>query len=132
MTSSLPSESAPSRTSRERRQAPLQSPAQGSPWLKTTLVQCAWAAVRQKERQKDSYLRAQFYHIRARRSPKKAIVAVAASILTAVYHMLKEGKMYQDLGRNHFQRRNKDQQKHLLVNRLANLGYAVALTPLAG
>jgi transposase len=100
----------------------------GAPWLKTTLVQCAWAAVRQK----DCYLRAQFYHIRARRGPKKAIMAVAASILTAVYHMLKEGKTYHDLGPNHFQRRNKDQQKHLLVKRLADLGYAVALTPLAG
>jgi transposase len=100
----------------------------GAPWLKTTLVQCAWSAVRQK----DTYLRSQFYHIRARRGPKKAIIAVAASILTAVYHMLKDGKMYQDLGPNHFQRRNKDQQKHLLVKRLANLGYAVALTPLAG
>jgi transposase len=70
----------------------------GAPWLKTTLVQCAWSAVRQK----DTYLRAQFYHIKARRGPKKAIIAVAASILTAAYHMLKEGKMYQDLGPNHF------------------------------
>ena len=87
-------------------------------------MQCAWAAVRQK----DTYLRSQFYHIRVRRGPKKAIMAVAASILTAAYHMLKEGKMYPD----HFQRRNKDQQKHLLVKRLADLGYTVALTPLAG
>ena len=100
----------------------------GAPWLKTTLVQCAWSAVRQK----DTYLRAQFYHLKARRGPKKAIIAVAASILTAVYHMLKDGKAYQDLGPNHFQRRNKDQQKHLLVKRLANLGYAVALCPLPG
>ena len=100
----------------------------GAPWLKTMLVQCAWAAVRKK----DSYLRSQFYHVKARRGPKKAIMAVAASILTAVYHMLKEGKMYQDLGPNHFQRRNKEQQKHLLVKRLGELGYAAALTPLPG
>jgi len=40
--------------------------------------------------------------------------------------------MYQDLGPNHFQRRNKDQQRHLLVKRLADLGYAAALTPLPG
>ena len=59
-------------------------------------------------------------------------MAVAASILTAVYHMLKDGKMYQDLGPNHFQRRAKDQQKHILVKRLADLGYAAALTPLPG
>jgi Transposase IS116/IS110/IS902 family len=71
----------------------------GAPWLKTTLVQCAWAAVRKK----DSYLKAQFLRIKARRGPKKAIMAVAASILTAIYHMLKDGTLYQDLGSNHFQ-----------------------------
>jgi hypothetical protein len=58
-------------------------------------VQCAWAAVKKK----DSYLQAQFYRIKARRGPKKAIMAVIASILTAIYHMLKDGTMYKDLGR---------------------------------
>jgi hypothetical protein len=57
-------------------------------------VQCAWAAVKKK----NSYLQAQFYRIKVRRGPKKAIMAVAASILTAIYHTLKDGKMYQDLG----------------------------------
>ena len=99
----------------------------GAPWLKTTLVQCAWAAVRKK----DSYLKAQFLRIKARRGPKKAIMAVAASILTAIYHMLKHGTLYQDLGSNHFQSRSKGQQTKRLVKRLADLGYDVALTPLA-
>jgi len=99
----------------------------GAPWLKTTLVQCAWAAVRKK----DSYLKAQFLRIKARRGPKKAIVAVAASILTAIYHMLKDGTLYQDLGSKHFQTRSKGQQTKRLVKRLADLGYDVALTPLA-
>ena len=99
----------------------------GASWLKTTLVQCAWAAVRKK----DSYLKAQFFRIKARRGPKKAIVAVAASILTAIYHMLKDGTLYQDLGSNHFQTRSKGQQTKHLVKRLVNLGYDVALTPLA-
>ena len=99
----------------------------GAPWLKTTLVQCAWAAVRKK----DSYLNAQFFRIKARRGPKKAIMAVAASILTAIYHMLKDGTLYQDLGSNHFQSRSKGQQTKRLVKRLADLGYDVALTPLA-
>jgi len=99
----------------------------GAPWLKTTLVQCAWAAVRKK----DSYLKAQFLRIKARRGPKKAIMAVAASILTAIYHMLKDGTLYQDLGSNHFQSRSKGQQTKRLVKRLADLGYDVALTPLA-
>jgi len=99
----------------------------GAPWLKTTLVQCAWAAVRKK----DSYLKAQFLRIKARRGPKKAIMAVAASILTAIYHMLKDGTLYQDLGSNHFQTRSKGQQTQRLVKRLADLGYEVALKPLA-
>ena len=79
----------------------------GSPWLKTTLVQCAWAAMRVK----NSYLNALFHRIKARRGPKKAIVAVAASILTAVYHMLKDGTIYQDLGPNHIDPRAKERQK---------------------
>jgi transposase len=99
----------------------------GATWLKTTLVQCAWAAVKKK----DSYLQAQFYRIKARRGPKKAIMAVAASILTAIYHMLKDGTMYHDLGRDHFDRRSTDQQKKSLVKRLADLGYAVEIKPLA-
>jgi transposase len=98
----------------------------GSPWLKTTLVQCAWAAARTK----GSYLQAQFHRIRSRRGLKKAIVAVAASILTAIYHMLKDGTMYQDLGPNHFDRQTKERQKNRLVKRLADLGYAVELEPL--
>jgi transposase len=99
----------------------------GAPWLKTSLVQCAWAA----KNKKDSYLQAQFYRIKARRGPKKAIMAVAASILTAIYHMLKDGTMYQDVGRKHFDRRSNDQQKRSLVKRLADLGYTVELKPLA-
>jgi hypothetical protein len=70
----------------------------GAAWLKTTLVQCAWAAARKKA----SYLQAQFHRLRARRGAKKAIGAVAASILTAAYEMLKTGTLYEDLGCNHF------------------------------
>jgi len=99
----------------------------GAPWLKTTLVQCSWAAIKKK----NSYLQAQYHRIKARRGPKKAIMAVAASILTAIYHMLKDGTMYQDLGHNHFNRHSADRQKHRLVKRLADLGYAVEIKPLA-
>ena len=75
----------------------------GAPWLKTTLIQCGWAAARKK----GSYIQAQFLRIRSRRGAKKAIGAVAASILTAIYHMLKNGTCYQDLGPDHFDRRAK-------------------------
>jgi transposase len=99
----------------------------GAQWLKTTLVQCAWAASRKKR----SYLQAQFHRLRARRGPKKAICAVAASILIAVYHMLKDGTVYQDLGPDHFLRRSKEAQTRRLVRNLEHLGYAVAIKPVA-
>jgi len=66
----------------------------GAPWLKTTLVQAAWSAAAKK----NSYHRAQFQRLKARRGPKKAIVAVAASMLTAAYHMLRDGTAFHDLG----------------------------------
>jgi transposase len=99
----------------------------GAPWLKTTLIQCAWAASRTKE----SYLQAQYLRIRSRRGPKKAIGAVAASMLTAAYHMLKDGTLYQDLGAQHFDNRDKGKQALRLVNRLQSLGFAVQITSVA-
>ena len=62
---------------------------------------------------------------------KKAICAVAASILTAAYHMLKDGTFYQDLGADHFNRRRPDAQARRLLKRLASLGFSVELKPLA-
>jgi transposase len=99
----------------------------GAPWLKTTLIQCAWAAARKN----GSYLQAQFHRLRSRRGAKKAIGALAASILTAAYHMLKDGTLYQDLGPDHFDRRAKAIQTRRLITRLQKLGYAVHITPLA-
>jgi transposase len=93
----------------------------GAPWLKTTLVQCAWAAARKK----GGYLQAQFQRLRARRGPKKAICAVAASILTAAYHMLRDGTFYQDLGPDHLSRRTKGDRTVRLVRHLTALGYTV-------
>jgi transposase len=99
----------------------------GAPWLKSTLIQCAWCA----SRTKGSYLQAQYLRLRSRRGAKKAVCAVAASILTAVYHMLKNGTIYQDLGASYFDNRAKDKQALRLVNRLKNLGFEVQITPKA-
>jgi transposase len=99
----------------------------GAPWLKTTLIQCAWAA----SRKKNSYLQAQYLRTRSRRGAKKAVGAVAASMLTAAYHMLKDGTLYQDLGADHFDNRAKGKHVLRLVNRLQNLGFDVQITPLA-
>ena len=100
---------------------------QGSPWLKTALVTAAWAAVRAK----DTYLQAQFLRLRARRGAKKAILAVAASMLTAIWHMLKNGVEYRDLGADHFTRRDRSKAIQRLVRRLADLGCHVQMTPQA-
>jgi transposase len=99
----------------------------GAPWLKTMLVQCAWAA----SRKKDSYYKAQFNRLRSKRGPKKAICAVAASMLTAIYHMLKGGTFHQDLGADHFDRRSTEVKTKRLVAQLAKLGFHVELQPLA-
>lgn len=91
----------------------------GNPWLKTTLVQCAWAATRTKT----TYLHAQFLSVRSRRGARKAIIAVAASILTAVYHMLKNGTPYRDLGPQHLDNRNKEARVRKLLASLRTLGF---------
>jgi transposase len=98
----------------------------GAPWLKTMLVQCAWAATRKK----GSYYKAQFHRLRSRRGPKKAICAVTASMLTAIYHMLKDGTQHQDLGADHFDRRSTEVKVKRLVGQLAKLGFQVQLQPL--
>jgi transposase len=98
----------------------------GAPWLKALLIQCAWAA----SRKKDSYFRAQFLRLKSRRGPKKAICAVAASMLTAIYHMLKNGADYEDLGADHFDRRSNQVRANRLVGQLAKLGFHVELQPL--
>ena len=93
-------------------------------WVKTLLVQAAWCATRTR----NSYLRAQFLRLRARRGAKKAIVAVAASILTAVYWMIRDGQPYRDLGFNYFQASDTDRFVRRSVARLQQLGYVVTLT----
>ena len=96
-------------------------PASGSPRA------CAWAA----KRQKNSYYAAQFHRLKSRRGPQKAICAVAASILTAVYHMLNDGTSHQDLGADYFDRRSPEAKARRLVAQLSRLGFEVQLQPLA-
>jgi transposase len=97
----------------------------GATWLKTALVTAAWAAVRVK----NSYLQSQFHRLRSRRGAKKAILAVAASIITAAYHMLKNRVPYQDLGADHFTRRDRSKVIRRLIRRLNDLGCQVQLEP---
>jgi transposase len=94
-----------------------------NPWLSSTLVEAAWAAVRTKS----TYLSAQYHRIAARRGKKRAIVAVAHSILVIIYHMLRDHRPYQDLGDNYFDERHRVQTTSRAIHRLQRLGYKVTL-----
>lgn len=101
----------------------------GQKWLRTALVEAAWAA----SRTKDTYLGAHFHRLRVRRGNKRAAVAVAHSILHIVYHLMKDPQAtFKELGGDYFVRRNKGDQKRRAIKTLTTLGYAVELTSVAG
>jgi transposase len=99
----------------------------GAPWLKNVLVQCAWAATRNKQ----TYLAAQFFRIKSRRGPKKAVMAVAASILTAAYHLLRDEVPYRDLGNLYFARVDRNRVAQRLAHRIRDLGFEVQIRNVA-
>jgi len=99
----------------------------GAAWIKELMVQAAWAAIRTR----NTYLRAQFLRLRARRGSQKAIVAVAASILTIVYYVIRDGRTYQDLGFDFFVGRDRTRAARRLVARLQQLGYNVTVSEAA-
>ena len=109
---------------RERRETPLHPGAQEWHLAEDQLVTAAWAAVRVKR----SYLHAQCLRIKARRGAKKAILAVAASMLTAIYFMLRDGVPYRDLGPQHFDERQRAKTIGRLLRRLQDLGCPVSTT----
>jgi len=78
-------------------------------------------------RKKDSYLAAQYQRLRGRRGHAKALTAVGHSILTAVWHMLKTGELYRDLGNDYFVRQDPDRVTRRLVRRLEAPGHSVLL-----
>lgn len=97
----------------------------GSAWLRAALVQAAWAA----SRKKTSYFHVQFRRITARRGQKRAIMAVAHSLLVTIYHMLKNKTNFKDLGNDYFDRLNAHRLVKYHTKRLENLGFAITLTP---
>jgi len=100
----------------------------GNPYLRETLVEAGWAAGRTKH----TYLAAQFHRLKARRGAKRAVVAVAHSILVIAYHLLQEdGTIYTDLGPTYFDERSKEATTRRTVKRLERLGYKVTLEPAA-
>ena len=98
----------------------------GNRWARRALCEAAWAA----SRTKGTYLQAQFRRLAALRGTKRAIIAVASSILTAGFYMLQRGTDYHDLGADHFDKRNVRRTTNRLVKRLEALGHTVILKPL--
>jgi len=97
----------------------------GNQWLKDALIEAAWAA----SRQKNSYLAGLYRRLAPRRGKKRAIVAVARSILQSSWHILKKGVPYKELGGDYFDHLNEEKVTRNLVKRLERLGFNVELTP---
>lgn len=97
----------------------------GNRLLRETLIQAANTLTRSK----NTYLGAQYRRLASRRGHKKAVVAVAHSLLVITYHILKSGKPYHELGPGYFDQIEADRVRRRLVRRLETLGYSVSLTP---
>jgi transposase len=96
---------------------------QGSKWLRGTLIEAARAAARTR----DTYLNAQYRRVRARRGANRASLAVAHSLLVAVWHMLQTGETYHDPGGDYYTRRDPARTTRRLVAQLERLGHTVTL-----
>jgi transposase len=98
----------------------------GSKWLRTALVQAANAAARTK----GTCLAAHYARIKGRRGHKKAVVAIAHSILVIAYYLLERGEPYSDLGADYFlERQTSEAYEHRLVRQLERIGHTVTLEP---
>jgi transposase len=99
----------------------------GDRWLRESLTECALAAIRTR----NTYFKAQYLRLRRRRGEKKAIIAVAHSLLVIAYHVLNEQRPYHELGDDWFLRRdNPDALTRRLTRQLERLGHRVTLEPL--
>jgi transposase len=98
----------------------------GGNWLKTTMVQCAWAAVRKT----DCRFAALFARLKPKRGAGRAICAVAAEMLRTIYHMLKDGTLYEERRSKHRQA-SREHEAQRLLRRLARLGFTAEITPMA-
>ncbi|GAC1521971.1 MAG: IS110 family transposase [Chloroflexota bacterium] len=95
----------------------------GNPWLREMLVEAAWGA----SHTRNTYLAAQYRRLAARRGAKRAALAVAHTILVIAYHIIREGTVYEDLGGNYFDERERDRTIRRAVHRLERLGCKVSV-----
>jgi transposase len=98
-------------------------PLKGSMWLRRSLCQAAWAA----SHTKTTSLAARFRRLAARQGKKRAMVAVAHSLLVIIYHVLKTKQPYRELGADYLDRINAARLKRYFVKRLENLGLEVTV-----
>ena len=98
----------------------------GNKYLRAVLCQMAWSLARSKT---PNYFNALYHRIARRRGKKRAIVAVAHSLLVTIYHMIRDNKPYQDLGSEHLSQLDADRVQRRAVQHLQQLGYEVPLTP---
>jgi len=98
----------------------------GSKWLDWALEESAMVAARSN----DIYLAAQYARLRPRRGHKKALGAVKHSILTACWHMLSTGELYNDLGGDYYRKRDPEHTTKRLIAQLESLGHKVTLETL--
>ena len=99
----------------------------GNSLLRSTLIVCAHSAAKVK----GSYFHAQFQRVSAHRGSKRAYVAVAHSMLIAIYHILKEGVEFKDLGADYYNQFNKERKINAYLKKLKALGWE-APTAMAG
>jgi len=97
----------------------------GNVWLRQVLIEVAHVATKTK----DTYLAAQYRRIAARRGKKRALVALAHTILVMIYHILTKREVYRELGANYFDEQERHHVERRLVRRLERLGYEVSLQP---
>lgn len=91
----------------------------GNKTLKTTLIQCAKAAVKKKE----TFYKAQYDRLVVRRGANRATVAVAHSMIIAIYHMLKNNQPFKDLGSNYYTQFNTEKKISAYLKKLSDLGW---------
>ena len=98
----------------------------GNTYLRAALVQAAWGATMKR----NCYLSSQYSRLVKRLGRKKALVAVAHSLLVIIYHVLKHGQSYTELGGDYFDRHHAEQQREYFIRRLQMLGLKVSVEEL--
>ncbi len=99
----------------------------GNPYLRAVLAEVVWSITRT-----DTYLAAQYHRLARKKGKRRAVMAVAHSVLVIIYHVLQEKKPYEELGADYFDRLDTQRVQHYYVRRLEQLGYKVELSAIEG